>query len=153
MNDAEKFQFKVELALNLKSAKDIQNWATNRIHQDITDSEALELCFFSKEKQVLDYFLNIQFEWLNLVPDLKRKIFRNILKKYIEPSLNIQYSQELITNLFKILLELSKAAEDEDLYDFINHYDDEFFLVLDGIYNLLPEKVWPLFLNDLKNWL
>ena len=46
MNDAEKFRFKLELILNLKSAKDIQDWSTNRIEQDIIDSEALEICFF-----------------------------------------------------------------------------------------------------------
>ena len=153
MNDAEKFRFKLELILNLKSAKDIQDWSTNRIEQDIIDSEALEICFFSKEKQVLDYFHNIKFEWLNLVPAVKRKTFREILKKYIEPPPIIEYSEQLIRNLFRMMLGLSKIAEDEDLYDFIDHYHDEFYLGLDGFYNLVPEHVWPSFLNDLKSGL
>lgn len=153
MNDKEKFQFKLELILNLKSAKDIQDWAINRIEQDIPDSEALEICFFSKEKQILDYFHNIKFEWLNLTPTLKRKFFREALNKYIESPPTIEYSEELIRNIFRMFLELSKIAEDEDLYDFIDHYDDELFLILDGIYNLAPEEVWPSFLNDLRNWL
>ena len=62
MNDIEKFQFKLELILNLKSAKDIQDWAINRIEKNVTALEALEICFFSKEEQVLDYFYNIKFE-------------------------------------------------------------------------------------------
>ena len=153
MNDAEKFHFKLELILNLKSAKDIQDWAKNRIEQDITDSEALEICFFPTEKQVLDYFHNLQFEWLGLEPNLKIKILRKVLKIYIEPSLAIGYSEELIKDLFRMLLKLSKIAEDEDLYDFINHYDDEFYLSIDGCCNLVPEQIWPIFINELGKWL
>nr|WP_168455044.1 hypothetical protein [Acinetobacter larvae]APD77621.1 hypothetical protein BFG52_16590 [Acinetobacter larvae] len=153
MNDAEKFQFKLELTLNLNSANEIQNWATARIDQDIADSDALEICFFSKENQVLDYFNNIQFEWLNLEPMLKRKIFRNVLKRYIQLALTIEYSEELIYSLFKKLRELSRIADDEVLYDFIMHYDDEFYLSVDGISNLVHEQVWPIFINELGKWL
>ena len=153
MNNAEQFQFKLELVLNLKSAENIQKWATNRIDQDITDSEALEICFFSKEKQVLDYFFNIPFEWLNLDPTLKKKIFREVLKRYIELPATIEFSKELISNVFGILLEFTRIADDEDLYDFINHYDDEFYLSLEGISELEPEEIWSTFLNDLKNLL
>ncbi|MEB6668620.1 hypothetical protein MXM33_16540 [Acinetobacter vivianii] len=153
MNDIEKFQFKLELILNLKSAKDIQDWATNRIEQNITDSEALEICFFSKEKQVLDYFYNIKFEWLNLPSTLKKIFFREALRQYIEPPPTIEYSEELIRSIFRMLLELSKIAEDEDLYGLIDHYDDELYLILDGIYNSVPEDVWPSFINDLRHLL
>ena len=37
MNDAEKFQFKLKLILNLKSAKDIQNWAIDRLDKNPAD--------------------------------------------------------------------------------------------------------------------
>ncbi|MDQ8952100.1 hypothetical protein RFH42_03910 [Acinetobacter rudis] len=153
MNDIEKFQFKLELILNLKSAKDIQDWAINRIEKNVTALEALEICFFSKEEQVLDYFYNIKFEWLNLPSTLKKNFLREVLRQYIESSQAIEYSEELIRNIFRMLLELSEIAEDEDLYDFIIHYDDEFYLALDGISNLIPEEIWPTFLYDLKNWL
>ncbi|NUF24783.1 hypothetical protein HUN23_18700, partial [Acinetobacter oleivorans] len=69
----------------------------------------------------------------------------------ITPS--IGYSIELISNLFAILIKISRFAEDENLYDFINYYDDELYLALDGISKLEPEEIWPAFLNDLKNWL
>ncbi len=55
--------------------------------------------------------------------------------------------------MFAILLEISRYADDEDLYDFINYYDDELYLALEGISKLEPEDIWPIFLNDLKNWL
>lgn len=153
MNDIEKFQFKLELILNLKSAEDIQNWATKRIEQNITDLEALEICFFPKEKQVLDYFYNIKFEWLNLSSTLKKNTFRDVLRKYIETPPTIEYSEELIRSIFRMLLELSKIAEDEDLYNLIDHHDDELYLILDGIYNSAPQDVWPSFLEDLRHLL
>jgi hypothetical protein len=152
MNDAEKFQFKVELALNLKSAKDIQNWAINRLDKDPTDLVALEICFFSKDKEILDYFNNINIEQINIEPTLKNKIFKDVLKKDIGTLPSIEYSKELIFNQFVILLEISRYTEDEDLYDFIMHYDDEFYLALEGISKLAPEEVWPTFLNDFENW-
>ncbi len=62
-------------------------------------------------------------------------------------------SIEVISNLFVILLKISRYAEDEYLYDFINYYDDELYLALEGISKLEPEEIWPTFLNDLKNWL
>lgn len=153
MNDIEKFQFKLELILNLKSAKDIQDWAANRIEKNMTDLEALEICFFSTEKQVLDYFYNIKFEWLNLPSTLKRNFLRVVLIKYIELPQPIEYSEKLIRSMFGMLLELAKIAEDEDLCNFIAHYDIEFYLALDGISKLTPEEVWLTFLDDLKNWL
>ncbi|OAL80417.1 hypothetical protein AY606_15470 [Acinetobacter sp. SFB] len=153
MNEAKKFQFKVELALNLKSAKDIQNWAVNTLEKNPTDLLALEICFFSKDEEVLDYFHNINIEQSKIEPTLKKIILWGVLKKYIEKPLPIEYSKELIFNLFVILLDISRYAEDEYLYDFITHYDDEFYLSLKGISILEPEEVWPTFLNDLKNWL
>ncbi|QSB53169.1 hypothetical protein I6J48_13360 [Acinetobacter calcoaceticus] len=153
MNDAEKFQLKLELTLNLKSAKDIQNWATDRLDKNPADLLALEICFFSKDNEVLDYFNNISIAETNVEPNLKKKILYEILKKYVEIPLSIGYSIEVISNLFVILLKISRYAEDEDLYDFINYYDDELYLALEGISKLEPEEIWPTFLNDLKNWL
>jgi len=153
MNDAEKFQLKLELTLNLKSAKDIQNWATDRLDKNPADLLALEICFFSKDNEVLDYFNNISISETNVEPNLKKKILYEILKKYVEIPLSIGYSIEVISNLFVILLKISRYAEDEDLYDFINYYDDELYLALEGISKLEPEEIWPTFLNDLKNWL
>ena len=153
MNDAEKFQLKLELTLNLKSAKDIQNWASDRLDKNPADLLALEICFFSKDNEVLDYFNNISISETNVEPNLKKKILYEILKKYVEIPLSIGYSIEVISNLFVILLKISRYAEDEDLYDFINYYDDELYLALEGISKLEPEEIWPTFLNDLKNWL
>lgn len=153
MNDAEKFQFKVELALNLKSAKDIQNWAVSTLENNPMNLLALEICFFSKDKEILDYFNTINIEQSNIDPTLKKKILWGVLKKYIETPPSIEYSKELIFNLFVVVLEISKYAKDEDLYDCIIHYEDEFYLALEGISKLAPEEVWPTFLNDLENWL
>lgn len=153
MSDAEKFQFKLELLLNLKSAKDIQNWAIDRLDKNPADLLALEVCFFSKDNEVLDYFNNISIAETTIEPTLKKKILYEVLKKYTEITPSIGYSIELISNLFAILIKISRFAEDENLYDFINYYDDELYLALDGISKLEPEEIWPAFLNDLKNWL
>jgi hypothetical protein len=153
MNDVEKFQFKLELLLNLKSAKDIQKWAINRLDKNPADLFALDICFFSKDEEVLDYCNNISIAETNIEPTLKKKILYEILKKYTEITPSIGYSIELISNLFAILIKISRFAEDDDLYDFINYYDDELYLALEGISKLEPEEIWPTFLNDLKNWL
>nr|WP_312821155.1 hypothetical protein [Acinetobacter oleivorans] len=153
MSDAEKFQLKLELLLNLKSAKDIQNWAIDRLDKNPADLLALEVCFFSKDNEVLDYFNNISIAETTIEPTLKKKILYEVLKKYTEITPSIGYSIELISNLFAILIKISRFAEDENLYDFINYYDDEWYLALEGIAKLEPEEIWPTFLNDLKNWL
>jgi len=153
MDDAEKFQFKLELSLNLKSAKDIKNWAIDRLDKNPADSLALDICFFSKDEEVLDYFNNISISQTNLEPTLKEKILYDVLKKWLEKPPSIGYSIELISNLFAILLKISKYTEDEDLYDFINYYDDELYLASEGISKLDLKEVWPTFLNDLENWL
>jgi len=153
MIDAEKFQFKLELLLNLKSAKDIQNWAIDRLDKNPADLLALEVCFFSKDNEVLDYFNNISIAETTIEPTLKKKILYEVLKKYTEITPSIGYSIELISNLFAILIKISRFAEDEELYDFINYYDDELYLALEGIAKLELDEIWPTFLNDLKNWL
>lgn len=153
MNDAEKFQLKLELTLNLKSAQDIQNWAIDRLDKNPADLLALEICFFSKDKEVLDYFNNISIAETNVEPTLKKKILYEILKKYTEITPSIGYSIEFISNLFAILIKISRFAEDEDLYNFINYYDDELYLASEGISKLELDEIWPTFLKDLKNWL
>jgi len=153
MNDVEKFQFKLELTFNLKSAKDIQNWAIDKLDKNPADLLALDICFFSKDEEVLDYFNNISIAETTIEPTLKKKILYEVLKKYTEITRSIGYSIQLISNLFAILIKISRFAEDEDLYDFINYYDDELYLALEGISKLEPEEIWPTFLNDLKNWL
>ncbi|WP_224993198.1 hypothetical protein [Acinetobacter pittii] len=153
MNEAEKFQLKLELKLNLKSAKDIQNWAIDKLDKNPADLLALDICFLSKDKEVLDYFNKISIAETNVEPTLKKKILYEILKKYTEITPSIGYSIELISNLFAILIKISRFAEDEELYDFINYYDDELYLALEGIAKLKLDEIWPTFLNDLKNWL
>ncbi|MCG9516726.1 hypothetical protein MCL26_16630, partial [Acinetobacter pittii] len=71
MNEAEKFQLKLELKLNLKSAKDIQNWAIDKLDKNPADLLALDICFLSKDKEVLDYFNKISIAETNVEPTLK----------------------------------------------------------------------------------
>lgn len=153
MNDAEKFQLKLELTLSLKSAQDIQKWAIDKLDKNPADLLALDICFFSKDEEILDYFNNISIAETNVEPTLKKKILYEILKKYTEITPSIGYSIEFISNLFSILIKISRFAEDEELYDFINYYDDELYLALEGIAKLELDEIWPTFLNDLKNWL
>lgn len=153
MSDAEKFQLKLELTLNLRSAKDIQNWAIDKLDKNPADLLALEICFFSKDEEVLDYFNKISIAQCNIESTLKKKILCEVLKKHVETLSSSKYSIELISNLFAILLEIFRYADDEDLYDFINYYDDELYLALEGVSKLELEEIWPTFLNDLKNWL
>lgn len=153
MNDAEKFQLKLELTLNLKSAQDIQKWAIDKLDKNPADLLALDICFFSKDEKILDYCNNISIAETNVEPTLKKKILYEILKKYTEITPSIGYSIEFISNLFAILIKISRFAEDEDLYNFINYYDDELYLASEGISKLELNEIWPTFLNDLKNWL
>lgn len=101
----------------------------------------MEICFFSKDNEVLDYFNNISIAETNVEPTLKKKILYEILKKYVEIPPSIGYSIEVISNLFVILLKISRYAEDEDLYDFINYYDDELYLALEGIAKLELDEI------------
>ena len=94
MDDAEKFQFKLELTLNLKSAKDIQNWAIDRLDKNPADLLALDICFFSKDEEVLDYFNNISISQTNLEPTLRKKILYDVLKILLEIPQSIGYSIE-----------------------------------------------------------
>ncbi|WP_228289830.1 hypothetical protein [Acinetobacter pittii] len=80
MSDEEKFQLKLELILNLKSAKDIQNWAIDKLDKNPADLLALDICFFSKEEEVLDYFNNISIAETTTEPTLKKKILYKVLK-------------------------------------------------------------------------
>ena len=77
MSDAEKFQLKLELTLNLRSAKDIQNWAIDKLDKNPADLLALDICFFSKDEEILDYCNNISNSF----------IFRLIIK--VNKSCNI----------------------------------------------------------------
>ncbi|WP_336167589.1 hypothetical protein [Acinetobacter sp. 161(2023)] len=153
MNDAEKFQLKLELTLNLKTAQDIQKWAIDKLDKNPADLLALDICFFSKDEEILDYFNNISIAETNVESTLKKKILYEILKKYTEITPYLGYSIKLISNLFALLIKISKLVEDEDLYDFINYYDDELYLASEGISKLELDEIWPTFLNDLKNWL
>lgn len=53
------------------------------------------------------------------------------------------------TNFFS----LAKYLDDDSLYEFINFYIDEFHLAINGISLLQVDDIFPLFINELHDWI
>ncbi|WP_287912726.1 MULTISPECIES: hypothetical protein [Acinetobacter] len=151
MYDADKLKFKLKLGLSLIFPEDIQKWAIEQLADDSNNLLALEICFLSNEQQVLDYFLNIHVEHLSIALDLKNKIYYEILVDYAETQPTSEYSKDIILCKFMTLFEISKYIENEGFADFIDYYDDEFYLSSEGFSQLEPHEVWSKFLYELKN--
>lgn len=61
--------------------------------------------------------------------------------------------QQYTWNAAQKIFDLAKYIEDDELYDFVKYYDDEFHLAKDGISSLTPDEIFPLFIIELKKWL
>ncbi|MDQ9010038.1 hypothetical protein RFI36_09270 [Acinetobacter gerneri] len=70
---------------------------------------------------------------------------------YAEKQPTSEYSKDIILCKFMTLFEISKYIENEGFADFIDYYDDEFYLSSEGITQLEPHEVWSKFLYELKN--
>lgn len=146
MNDIEKAIFKAKLELETITPEEIQRWAIETLEKDPTNDLALEICFFSTPEQVLSYFKRLS----NSVYNISSTIIYDLLKSYIEKNIDLVHNKEALSPFLRKLLSLSKFIEDEDLYELLNYYDDEFYLSFEGYSPSEPDEVFKNFIEDLK---
>ena len=151
MRDIEKAIFKAKLELETITPEEIQRWAIETLEKDSSNDLALEICFLSTPEQVTTYFNQLSRSLFNT--GLTKESVNNFLKDYIEKHLESVKSQELLFPFLQKLLALSKAVENEDLFELLNYYDDQFYLSFEGYTPSEPNAVFKDFINDLKNFL
>ncbi|MEG2251246.1 MAG: hypothetical protein RSD09_06730, partial [Bacilli bacterium] len=95
------------------------------LEKDPSNDLALEICFLSTPEQVTTYFNQLSRSLFNT--GLTKESVNNFLKDYIEKHLESVKSQELLFPFLQKLLALSKAIENEDLFELLNYYDDQFY--------------------------
>lgn len=88
---------------------------------------------------------------MSIALDLKNKIYCEILVDYAEAQPTSEYSKDIILCKFMRLFEISKYIENDGFADFMNYYDDEFYLSSEVFPQLEPYEVWSKFLYELKN--
>jgi hypothetical protein len=151
MSDKEKAIFKAKLELETITPEEIQRWAIEALEKDSSNDLALEICFLSTPEQVTTYFNQLSRSLFNT--GLTKESVNNFLKDYIEKHLESVKSQELLFPFLQKLLALSKAIENEDLFELLNYYDDQFYLSFEGYTPSEPDDVFQEFINDLKDFL
>ncbi|MCU4370007.1 hypothetical protein [Acinetobacter courvalinii] len=151
MSDIEKAIFKAKLELEIITAEEIQRWAIETVKKDSSNDLALEICFLSTPEQVTTYFNQLSRSLFNT--DLTKESVNKLLKDYIEKHLELVKSQELLFPFLQKLLALSKAVENEDLFELLNYYDDQFYLSFEGYTPSEPDAVFKEFITDLKDFL
>lgn len=151
MSDIEKAIFKAKLELETITPEEIQRWAIEALEKDSSNDLALEICFLSTPEQVTTYFNQLSRSLFNT--GLTKESVNNFLKDYIEKHLESVKSQELLFPFLQKLLALSKAVENEDLFELLNYYDDQFYLSFEGYTPSEPDDVFQEFITDLKDFL
>ncbi|MEG2883771.1 MAG: hypothetical protein RR884_04200 [Acinetobacter sp.] len=151
MSDIEKAIFKAKLELETITPEEIQRWAIETLEKNSSNDLALEICFLSTPEQVRTYFNQLSRSLFNT--DLTKESVNNLLKDYIEKHLELVKSQELLFPFLQKLLALSKAVENEDLFELLNYYDDQFYLSFEGYTPSEPDDVFQEFITDLKDFL
>ncbi|MCU4392435.1 hypothetical protein KTH73_17160 [Acinetobacter courvalinii] len=151
MSEIEKAIFKAKLELEIITAEEIQRWAIETLEKDSSNDLALEICFLSTPEQVTTYFNQLSRSLFNT--DLTKVSVNKLLKDYIEKHLELVKSQELLFPFLQKLLALSKAVENEDLFELLNYYDDQFYLSFEGYTPSEPDAVFKEFITDLKDFL
>ena len=151
MSDIEKAIFKAKLELETITPEEIQRWAIETLEKDSSNDLALEICFLSTPEQVTTYFNQLSRSLFNT--DLTKESVNDLLKDYIKKHLELVKSKELLFPFLQKLLALSKAVENEDLFELLNYYDDQFYLSFEGYTPSEPNAVFKDFINDLKDFL
>lgn len=146
MRDIEKAIFKAKLELETITPEEIQRWAIETLEKNPSNDLALEICFLSTPEQVLSYFKRLS----NSVYNISSAIIYDLLKSYIKKNIDLVHNKEALSPFLRKLLSLSKFIEDEDLYELLNYYDDEFYLSFEGYSPSEPDEVFKNFIEDLK---
>ncbi|MDM1755984.1 MULTISPECIES: hypothetical protein [unclassified Acinetobacter] len=152
MNEIETIKLKAQLTLGLKTTDDIEQWAMYTLSKDESNQLALDLCFLTNSEQMLHYFHVLPKNY-SIDESLKKNIIYNELNKYTTQLILHNQVQQYTWNAAQKIFDLAKYIEDDELYDFVKYYDDEFHLAKDGISSLTPDEIFPLFIIELKKWL
>ncbi|MCU4388768.1 hypothetical protein WCE00_14980 [Acinetobacter haemolyticus] len=148
MSDIEKAIFKAKLELETITPEEIQKWAIETLEKDPSNDLALDICFLSTSDQVLIYFKQLP----NKVYTISSAIMSDLLKSYIEKNIDLIHNRDTLYPFLHQLLSLSKSIENEDLYELLNYYDDEFYLSFEGYSPSEPDEVFKNFISDLKSF-
>lgn len=152
MSDLEKAIFKAKLELETITSEEIQKWAIETLKDNPSDNLALDICFLSTSEQTSNYFKQLSKDLFNR--ELTKESVHSLLKDYIEKNVNLVMTQDMQFRPFlQKLMYLSKAVENEDLYNLLNYYDDQFYLSTKGCLLCEPQAVFKEFINDLKDFL
>lgn len=152
MSDREKAIFKAKLELEIITSEEIQKWAIETLKDNPSDGLALDICFLSTSEQTSNYFKQLSKDLF--YRELTKDSVHSLLKDYIEKNVNLVTTQDMQFRPFlQKLMYLSKTVENEDLYDLLNYYDDQFYLSAEGCLLCKPEVVFKEFINDLKDFL
>ena len=149
MSDLEKATFKLKLELKIITAEEIQRWAIETVEKDPSNDLALDICFLSTSNQVLSYFKQLS----NRVYDISSETIYDLIKRYIEKNINLIHNRDTLYPFLHQLLSISKSIENEDLYELLNYYDDEFYLSFEGYSPSEPDEVFKNFIEDLKKFI
>lgn len=155
MIDINKIQLKIQLLLGLISPDDVQTWAMHTLENDPSSTLALEICYLSDDQDLLNYFEEMVLSHLiySMSHQDRQNLTHPCLKQFADQSLKIRQTDTSIKQTFQMLLNLTQTIEDDDLYNFINYYDNEYYLANEAIWvEATPQQVFQNFLKELKNW-
>ncbi|WP_089604288.1 hypothetical protein [Acinetobacter piscicola] len=151
MSNVDAAIFKARLELKTIKPEEIQEWAIATLEADSSNVLALEICFFSKPKEVVTHFKKMSKNIFSQT--LTEKIINDLLKDYINKNLSLFSIKEAQRSLIQKLLHFSNVIESKELFELLNYYDDQFYLSSEGYTSSEPDIVFQDLINDLKNFL
>ncbi|MBD0446234.1 hypothetical protein RFH95_08700 [Acinetobacter nosocomialis] len=151
MSNSYKFQLKMELDLKLITPEEIQNWAVHALENDPTNELALDICFLSNTKQILQYFrLTEKSEFFSCSRD---RLAIKVMENYIFKHLNTLSYIDQVDSFFQNTHYLIHYLENAELGLLIRSYESQLDVAFQGYSQLEPETLWENFKLELKEHL
>ena len=150
MSDIEKAIFKAKLELETITPEEIQRWAIETLEKNPSNDLALELCFLSTPEQIKDYFKQVSKIIFDL--NLTKNMIQTLLEEYLSKKVNLTQTQSDFYPFFYKLFCLAQQLKNEELYDLLNYYDDQFDPSLERYNQTEPEAVFQELLADLETF-
>ncbi|QUY37033.1 hypothetical protein [Acinetobacter junii] len=150
MSDIEKAIFKAKLELETITLEEIQRWAIETLEKDSSNDLALEICFLSTPEQIKDYFKQVSKIIFDL--NLTKNMIQTLLEEYLSKKVNLTQTQSDFYPFFYKLFCFAQQLKNEELYDLLNYYDDQFDPSLERYNQTEPEAVFQELLADLETF-
>ena len=150
MSDIEKAIFKAKLELETITPEEIQRWAIETLEKNPSNDLALELCFLSTPEQIKDYFKQVSKIIFDL--NLTKNMIQTLLEEYLSKKVNLTQTQSDFYPFFYKLFCFAQQLKNEELYDLLNYYDDQFDPSLERYNQTEPEAVFQELLADLETF-